>query len=235
MSINNTTGENASHPKPHEVKELRKLCRAFLNAALERLEVEGTWPQPPAARMLRPGKDYHLEILTALPEYQELASFFINHPLLSTLYAREGSRSQALAYYSPIEKLLKETVQDSRGERVDPQVFNYWFKRFIREIFCEIARWRSIRTVTGVVVSGRAFSFERDTALLDQPGYNLGKLDGGQHIDFQTSAMGFDRATIVTDHRVNKRSYSGSSFPHFRDDYGTVSALTIKCSEVSCI
>lgn len=196
-------------------RELRQLCRNFLNAALYQLEVEGYWPRPIETRNLQMGRDFYQTSLTNLAEFQELARHLMNDELLLRMYTHRGQQADPNEFLNLVERLFVYTVHESRGHRIESNVFDRWYRRFSRELYRESGRWRSFKTLTGVRITGRPFRFDKQTKLVPTPGWDLARHSQGQEIEFTTGFPGgYDNSTLITNFTLRKDRFAGSSRPH---------------------
>lgn len=191
-------------------KILKQLCREFLDAALNRLELEGEWPVPHGLRFSLNAYDLSFAHWNEFPELERLIEYFVNDPELARLYSTK-TVAEPREFVHLARRLLVLTVRDSRGDLVENSVFNYWFTRFERELFAKSSRWRIFNTVTGVKVVGAPLALNRATKLTSHPGYRLEELADGQRIEFRALGPGgFDNATIISDFTIDKSDYAGS-------------------------
>lgn len=207
--------------------ELRKLCRSFITAAFEHLEVEGRWPRHAGAGDLQ-RRDFNRETLRSLPAFRALARFLTHDPQLRELYFR-GDDIREDRFLEPSWRLLQSVARENRSAKLEAPVFDRWFRRFRRELYAASGRWRSFATITGLEVKSRPFNLNDHTALINHPGWALSYLADGQPIDFYgaVSPGGLDKATLITDFRVAKSEHHWDDHPphHLTDTFSPEQAI----------
>lgn len=194
-----------------ELSTTEQLCHASIDAGVKRLCEIGVWPRPPAARRLRAGYDFYYRDLESIQEANNLVQHLASDNEIKTTYFSQSSAPELWILYDYWMRLLLNILCETEGRLISKGVFCKWFKRFIKELYSDTAVWRTVDTVTGLIVCDGELRFDQATALTSIPAYNLrGALLGQERYfteDWRPS--GHDKATIITTVKVAKRQYAG--------------------------
>lgn len=222
---------------------IEKLCRSSIEAGIKRLCEVGTWPRPPAARRLRVGYDFGRNHLQDIQEVDNLLQYLASDDDIISIYSRQPSTPELYILYEYWEQLLLKILTQTEGLSPDNRVFHKWFKRFLKELYSDTARWRMVDTITGLILRGAELKFDHATVLTSTPAYDLEGIIWGQEQYIQDNwfAVGRDKATIITTVRIPKCQYAGSirPYPHLTNHIGrhlaAIDAIRLTKPGVPCL
>lgn len=197
-----------------QLSELKKLSRMSLEAGIVRLRDVGAWPLPPAARKL-PEVNYN--DFKDIPALDKLIELLASDDKIASTYAHASSPSEWWRYFRLWERLFVCVLKETEDMAIEDDVFAKWYGKFVAELYTEVAVWRTIDTVTGLILCASNLQLDKFTSLTSTPGWDLDLLVDGQDLDFHDGFPGgLDKATIVTTLTIPKKDYAGSDFayPH---------------------
>ena len=205
-----------------ELAKTEKLCYLSMKAGVKRLCEIKTWPRPAAARRLRVGFDFYRDDLRDIQEVNDLIQHIASDEDIKSIYFGQSGRSEFWILYEFWELLLLRVLPETEGTELSKRVYQKWFRRFVSELYSPTAVWRTIDTVTGLNLRGKELNFDQATALSSRPAYGLASsLWGPQQYPLEGrlvlndwSAVGLDKAVIITTVRIPKCEYAGSDMPY---------------------
>ena len=196
---------------------LEQLCRSSVEVGIRKLCEIGTWPRPPAARRLHVGYDFYRDQLSEIPEVNDLLGYLASDSEIQSIYF-PTSKPELHILYEYWEQLLLRILRETEGISPRNRVFRKWFNRFVKELYSDSAVWKSIDSITGLVLNAPQLMFDKATVLTSIPAYELESVIWGEDQYFQDdwTAVGRDKATIMTTVRIPKREYAPfyTPFPH---------------------
>jgi len=198
-----------------KLQRIEQLCRLSVEAGITELCEIGTWPRPPAARRLRCGYDFSSEYLRRIPLVDELIACLASDDKIQSIYFTSSSTPELHILYEYWEQLLLRILRETKGMSPSNRVFRKWFNRFLKELYSDTAVWRSVDTITGLVVNAAQLKFDKATVITSIPAYRLESVIWGEDQYTQDAwlAVGLDKATLITTVRIPKRQYAGFLMP----------------------
>lgn len=205
-----------------KLQRIEQLCRLSVEAGIGKLCEIGAWPRPPAARRLRVGYDFYRDHLVKLPQVNDLLEYLASDSRIQSIYFRPSSEPELHILYEYWEQLLLKILRETEGISPRDRVFRKWVNRFVKELYSDTAVWKSIDTITGLLLNARQLRFDKATVLTSIPAYELESVIWGedQYIQDDWIAVGRDKATIMTTVSIPKRQYAGflTPPPHLTED-----------------
>jgi len=150
-----------------ETTMLKQLCLSSIQAAVNKLCEVGAWPRPKRSRILQIGRDIYEEEFDDLVEFKSLIDFLASQENIKSMYLDERfetfSRRILRDYWL---RFLLNVLADTNGEIVSERTFTKWFKRFVKELYCETDLWRAIYVFDGMELNGNSFQLDKFTRLM---------------------------------------------------------------------
>lgn len=150
-----------------DITIVKQLCFSSIQAAVSRLCKVGAWPRPKRARILQIGRDIYEEEFDDLVEFKSLIELLVSQDKIKSMYLDERfethSRRILREYWL---RFLLNVLSDTNGETVSERTFTKWFKRFVKELYCETDLWRAIYVFDGVELNGNSFQLDKFTRLM---------------------------------------------------------------------
>ncbi len=198
-----------------DTKKIEQLCRKSVEAGIKQLCDIGTWPRPPVARRLRVGYDFYRDQLTEITEVNDLIEYLASDKEIQSIYFKSPSKPERYILYEYWEQLLLKILRETEGVSPRNGIFRKWFSRFLKELYSESAVWKSIDSITGLVLNAPHLRFDKATVLTSIPAYELINIiwREDQNTQYDWTAVGLDKATIITTVVIQKKEYSTSVTP----------------------
>jgi len=192
------------------LSKLEQLCSLSIEAGIKKLCEIGTWPRPPAARRLRVGYDFYRDQLSKIPEVNNLLEYLASGNEIQSIYFRDSSKPELHILFEYWEQLLLKILRETEGISPRNRVFRKWFNRFVKELYSDSAVWKSIDSITGLILNAPQLRFDKATVLTSIRAYELESVIWGedQYVQYDWTAVGLDKATIMTTVTIPKREYA---------------------------
>lgn len=198
-----------------DISSLEALCLSSIEAGIAKLCEIGTWPRPPAARRLRPGHDFYQADLQGLEPVSRFLQHLAAQQDIKSIYLSSADLSYYSLLYPLWEALLLKVLSETEGMSPTKPVWRKWFSRFIKELYSDTAVWRTVDTVSGLVIPHGELHFDKFTKLVPLHLSQWGRITMNQEWDFRGSWTGIlsDEAAIITTVTLRKRDYAAMSMP----------------------
>lgn len=199
------------------IQTIKQLCVKSVEAGISKLCQDGVWPRPPVARRMRVGYDFYRNQLSEIPQVRDLLTYLADNGIIKSIYSQSSSTPELHILYEYWEQLLLKILYETEGTTLSRRLFIKWFKRFIKELFSELAIWRSVDTISGLMLNASILKFDKATVLTSTPAHRVERdIWGEDRFYSDWSGIGLDKATLMTTVTIPKREYAflGTPPPH---------------------
>jgi hypothetical protein len=152
-----------------DLPKLRDLCFSSVQAGIGALCEAGSWPRPPRARVMHIGSDYYGDDIRGIQEVLDLTELLASQEFIKTMYLRDEGKKNIYVLIEYWRRFFDNILVETDGVTLSRDVFNKWFKRFIKELYSDTSIWKAVSLINGIVLQGIRFNLDQYSTLIPVP------------------------------------------------------------------